>query len=157
MRKTAGLIAALWLAFAGQALAASEDGRQAAALRLLESMDMRVNLARTIDQVTLAEVEKNPKLEPFKGVMLEFMHKYMGYDSLKDDLAKIYADAFNLVELDELSRFYLTPVGRKTLQLLPELTVQGGRMGELKVQEHLGELEAMIGREAQRLQAEQKK
>jgi hypothetical protein len=157
MRKTTGLIAALWLAFAGQAFAAAEDGRQAAALRLLEAMDMRVNLARTIDQVTLAEVDKNPKLEPFKGVMLEFMHKYMGYDSLKNDLAKIYADAFNLAELDELSRFYQTPVGRKTLQMLPELTVQGGRMGERKVQEHLGELEAMISKEAQRLQAQQKK
>lgn len=157
MRKTTGLIAALWLAFAGQAFAAAEEGRQAAALRLLEAMDMRVNLARTIEQVTLAEVHKNPKLEPFKGVMLEFMHKYMGYDSLKNDLAKIYADAFILAELDELARFYQTPVGRKTLQMLPELTVQGGRMGERKVQEHLGELEAMISKEAQRLQAQQKK
>lgn len=153
MRKTTGLIAALWLAFAGQAFAAAEDGRQAAALRLLEAMDMRVNLARTIEQLTLAEVEKNPDLKPFKGVMLEFMGRYMGFDSLKLDLARIYAVAYSQAELEELSRFYQTPLGRKTLQKMPELTVEGSRIGQRRVEEHLGELEAMIKREAQRLKA----
>lgn len=124
-----------------------------AALRLLDAMDMRVNLANTVEQVTLAEVEKNPKLVPYKNVMLEFMGKYMGFDNIKAELADIYANAFTLTELEELARFYRTPVGKKILQKLPELTVQGARLGQHKVEEHLGELEILIRQEAERIQS----
>jgi hypothetical protein len=146
-------LAPILLAFSFETHAALEDSRINAALSLLEAMDMRVNLARTVEQVTYAEVDKSPELVPFKAVMLEFMNKYMGFDNLKADLARIYADAFTQAELEELARFYRTPVGRKVLDKMPELTVLGARMGEQKVEEHLGELEGMIAREAQRLQS----
>ncbi len=134
--------------------AAPENGRLMAAVNLLEAMDMRVTLARTVEHTTAAEVDKTPDLIPFKGVMLEFMSRYMGYDNLKDDLARLYADAFTRSELEELARFYQTPLGRKMLQKLPELTVQGSRLGQQKVEEHLAELEVMIAREVERLQAQ---
>ena len=146
-------LAPILLAFSFETHAALEDSRINAALSLLEAMDMRVNLARTVEQVTYAEVDKSPELVPYKAVMLEFMNKYMGFDNLKADLARIYADAFTQAELEELARFYRTPVGRKVLDKMPELTVLGARMGEQKVEEHLGELEGMIAREAQRLQS----
>ncbi len=148
-------LALVLLAFSLETHAAPEDSRFNAAMNLLEAMDMRVNLARTVEQVTYAEVEKSPELVPFRAVMLEFMNKYMGFDNLKSDLAKIYADAFTQAELEELARFYRTPVGRKVLQKMPELTVLGARLGEQKVEDNLGELEGMIAREAQRLQSRQ--
>lgn len=157
MTKIAQFLALALLAFNMQAHAAPENGRMKAAVNLLDAMDMRVTLARTVEQVTTAEVDKNPDLIPFKGVMLEFMGKYMGYDSLKGDLAKLYADSFTRAELEELARFYQTPLGRKMLLKLPELTVEGSRLGQRKVEEHLPELEAMITREAERLKAQQAK
>jgi hypothetical protein len=148
-------LALILLAFSLETHAAPEDSRIDAALNLLEAMDMRVNLARTVEQVTYAEVEKSPELLPFKAVMLEFMNKYMGFDNLRSDLARIYADAFTRAELEELARFYRTPVGRKVLEKMPELTVLGARMGEQKVEDNLAELEGMIAREAQRLRSRQ--
>ena len=153
MKPAIRILSILVLALSGPVFAAPEEGRMEAAVNLLDAMDMRVNLARTVEQVTLAEVEKNPKLEPFKNVMLEFMNRYMGLDSLKADLAHIYAEAFTQTELEELARFYISPLGKKTLQKLPELTVQGARLGQRKVEEHLGELEAMIIQESQRQQS----
>lgn len=155
MTKIAQFLALALLAFNMHAHAAPENGRMKAALNLLDAMDMRVTLARTVEQVTTAEVDKNPDLIPFKGVMLEFMGKHMGYDSLKGDLAKLYADSFTRAELEELARFYQTPLGRKMLLKLPELTVEGSRLGQRKVEEHLPELEAMITQEAERLKAQQ--
>lgn len=157
MKHSLRFLALFMLAFSMGAHAAPEDGRIKAAMNLLEAMDMRVNLARTVEQVTLAEVDKTPGLVPYKGVMLEFMNKYMGFDNLKADLAKLYADAFTKAELEELARFYQTPVGRKILNKMPELTVLGSRMGQQKVEEHLGELEAMIAKETQRIQSLQAK
>ena len=152
--KKAALLFALCLSVAslpGQA--APEATRMNAAMSLLESMDMRVTMAHTIDQVTHAEVEKNPDLVPFEGVMLRFMHKHMGYDSIKSELATIYANAFSQAELEELAKFYRTPVGRKMLMKMPELTVAGSRLGEMRVEANLTELEAMIAQEAERLRA----
>lgn len=157
MKMSYRYIVPLLFCFSLEAHAAAEDGRLQAAMNLLESMDMRVNLARTVEQVTSAEVEKSPELVPYKGVMLEFMNRYMGFDNLKADLAKLYADAFTQSELEELARFYQTPVGKKTLQRMPELTVRGGLLGQRKVEEHLVELEAMITKESQRIQTIQAK
>ncbi len=153
-KQVVSCICAVLLLFCGEARAANETGRLDAALRLLDAMDMRVNLANTVEKVTLAEVEKNPNLEPYKGVMLEFMNRYMGFDNIKNELADIYANSFTQTELEELARFYQTPVGKKILQKLPELTVEGARLGQRKVEEHLGELEIMIGKEAERIRSQ---
>ena len=154
MKYSIRFLVATMLVFSTATFAATEDGRMAAALRLFEAMDMRLNLARTVEQVVLLEVEKNPKLEPIKGVMLDFMNKYMGFDNLKADLASIYVNAYTQTELEELTRFYQTPVGMKALKQMPELTVQGARLGQRQAEEHLGELEAMLTKEYERRQAQ---
>lgn len=153
MKKTALLFALCLSVFSLPGQAAPEAARMNAALNLLESMDMRITMAHTIDHVTHAEVEKSPDLVPFEGVMLRFMHKHMGYDSIKTELAAIYANAFTQTELEELAKFYRTPLGKKMLVKLPELTVAGTRLGEMKVEANMAELEAMIAQEAERLQA----
>ncbi len=157
MKKAARVLIVAVLLAAGQSYGANDDGRAAAAAKLLEAMNMRVNLERTVEQVTMLEVRKNPKLAAYQGVMLDFMRKYMGYDSLKDDLVRLYADTFSRAELEELARFYQTPVGKKTIEKLPELTVQGARLGQQKVQAHIGELKDMINKESERLKAQEAK
>jgi uncharacterized protein len=157
MNRSLHIFAMVTLLFSMDTHAVTEDGRAKAAMRLLDAMDMRVNLARTVEQVTEAEVEKTPALVPYKSVLLEFMNKYMGYDNIKADLAKLYADAYTQSELEELARFYQTPVGKKLLNKLPELTVQGARLGQQKVEEHLDELRALVARESQRIQSLQAK
>lgn len=135
----------------GAARAAGEDGTEAA-LRFLEAMDMKTVLAQTIEQATAAELAKNPALEPYRGVFLEFMHRHMGYDSIKADMAAMYAEAFTREELIELAAFYQTPLGRKATQALPALMIKGGQYGQRKVQDNIGELQEMIAVESRRIQ-----
>lgn len=146
-------LACFLLGFSLPGQAAQEDARMRAALALLDAMDMRVTLSQTVDQVTQAEVDKNPELLPFKAVMLRFMHKYMGYDNIKGDLALLYANAFTQAELEELARFHRSPLGKKVSRRMPELTVAGSQLGQAKVETHLPELQAMVAEEARRLQA----
>lgn len=47
----------------------------------------------------------------------------------------------------------LIPVGRKSLKLMPELMMKGGKYGERRVRENLPELEAMVLAEAERIKA----
>lgn len=120
-------------------------------------MNLRQTLSLAIEQITVAEMQREPALAPYKAVMLKFMDKHMGYENIKMDVAALYAEAFSESELMELAVFYRTPIGQKAMQKLPELTVKGGEYGRKKVQENLGELRAMIAEESKRIQALQQK
>lgn len=138
---------------AAGAAQAADNARLDAALGLLDRMDMRDTLSRTIGQYLEMEIEKSPELVPFRQIMLTFLNKHMGFDSVRMDFARIYADAFDEKELAEMSAFYATPTGRKAIQRLPELTAMGARLGQRKVEENMAELEAMIANEARRLES----
>ena len=76
--------------------------------------------------------------------MKAFLNKYMGWASLKDDMAKLYMANFSESELNELNKFYQTPLGKKTVQKMPTLMTKGAEIGQKRVQEHLPELQAAI-------------
>ena len=144
-------VASVLLLFTSTLAIADAPGGDAA-LQLMDAMDMRTLLAQTIEQVTEAELRKNPALAPYRNVFLKFMNKHMGYDSTRADLAALYAEAFTPDELRTLAAFYRTPLGRKTVQKLPELIARGGQYGAQRVQDNLTELETMIAEESLRIQ-----
>lgn len=146
-----------FILMAAGAAQAGDDARLNSALRLLDVMDMRNTLTRTIEESLAVELEKSPELLPFRQVMLTFLNKLMGFESVRMDFAHIYADAFDEKELAELATFYATTTGRKAIEKLPELTAMGARLGQRKVEENSTELQAMIMEEAKRLEALQKK
>ena len=76
----------------------------------------------------------------------------MGWESMKPDMAGLYTDRFTTEEILELKAFYETPLGKKTMRLLPELTAEGAVLGQKRVQENIVELQQMIAEEAERLQ-----
>ena len=76
----------------------------------------------------------------------------MSYNSLKEDLVKIYADAFNEDELYEITKFYETPAGQKTIEKMPELASKAAQISLKRVQNNKSELEEMLKQESERIQ-----
>ena len=120
--------------------------------KLLGIMGIDTALEQSIEQMLQVQLQQNPALAPYKHVLMEFFLKYMSFESLKPEMAKIYANAFSAEELRELNNFYRTPVGMKTIKLMPTLMGQGAQLGASRVQENIGELEQMIQAEANRIQ-----
>jgi len=123
---------------------ADEASHAKAAEALLEKMDMKTMMSQATDQMLQAQVKQNPGIAPFLDEMTAFMNKYMGWDSLKEGMVKIYAEEFSEEELKGLSAFYETPLGKKSLQKMPQLMAKGAALGQQKVQEHMPELQAAI-------------
>jgi uncharacterized protein len=119
-----------------------------AAESLLGLMGMESLVAQSVDQMLAMQVQQNPSLAPFQAQMKTFLGKYMSWASLRDDMAKIYVAEFSEAELNELNKFYQTPLGKKTVQKMPSLMAKGAEMGQKRVQEHLPELQAAIQAEA---------
>ncbi|WP_184546977.1 DUF2059 domain-containing protein [Mucilaginibacter sp. FT3.2] len=84
------------------------------------------------------------KREAFIDVMKKFMSKYYSWDVLKDDLAKMYAAEFTEDELNQLTTFYNSPLGKKVGSKTPVLMQKGVALGQQTIANHRPELEQMM-------------
>lgn len=144
MPKLATLICTSALLFSFNASAAPSPESIKAANELLLVMELEKTFSESIEQQVDLQIRQNPMIAPFREVMLEFFKKYMSWASLKDDMAKIYAEAFTVKEIQDLVVFYKTPTGKKAAQKLPELASKGAELGMTRVQKHMPELQNMI-------------
>ena len=140
------LLMASGIAVNAQTTSTATPARIQAAAALLDASGLEKSLSGVYN--TMIEgfsgqvpADKKPK---FKQVMLAFMNKYMSYASLKQDMAKLYAEEFTEAELKDIAKFYLTPAGQKLNAKLPVLTQKGMALGQAKVQAHMAELQADI-------------
>ena len=142
------LIIALSVSSISSADAAS--GKEAE--KLLNMIGIQAAMEQSMSQMLDIQLQQNPALAPYKGVMMEFLNENMSYESLKPDLIKIYSEEFTASELREIIAFYSTDVGKKSIEKMPTLMMQGGQLGATRVQENIGDLEARILAESERIQ-----
>ena len=142
------LIIALSVSSISSADAAS--GKEAE--KLLNMIGIQAAMEQSMSQMLDIQLQQNPALAPYKGVMMEFLNENMSYESLKPDLIKIYSEEFTASELREIIAFYSTDVGKKSIEKMPTLMAQGGQLDAPRVQENIGDLEARILAESERIQ-----
>ncbi len=123
---------------------ADQASHRKAAETLLSSIDMSAIMEQSVDQMLQAQIKSSPALAVYEPELKSFLKKYMSWAALKDDMVKLYVDAFTETELNELTKFYQTPLGKKTMKTLPGLMASGAEIGQRQVQAHLPELEATI-------------
>lgn len=151
--KVSGVSLLMWLVLWSVSAVADEASEREAEI-LLSSMGLESSIQQSMSQMIEIQLQQNPALDPFKGVMMEFFAKHMSWESLKPELLRIYAEAFTADELRELNRFYATDTGQKTIRMMPTLMAQGAQIGVARVQDNMAELQAMIQSEAERLEKE---
>ncbi|GGG56612.1 DUF2059 domain-containing protein [Hymenobacter glacieicola] len=128
----------------GAAAAPISAGQRKAAEELLAATDSEKNLSATIDRMLSAQLEQNPGMKAVEPEMRAYLTKYMSWPSMKEDMVQLYAREFTEKELRELTKFYQTPTGRKTITKMPELMAAGMEIGQKRMQEHLPELQQAI-------------
>ncbi len=135
-------------ALLGAALAmpayALDDDAVAAARDLLEASRTEQMLEVTMEQIKANILMAEPGAVAHAEVVSQFFAEHLGYQQLEADLITLYAEAFTVGELRELAHFYRSPVGQKSLDLMPELMQKGNALTIRKLQEHLPKLEAEL-------------
>ena len=69
-------------------------------------------------------------IQEMKGVVDIYFSQVASDSDLKKEMADIYEEKFNKDELKKLITFYKSPLGQKSLQILPEMTHAGGKLGK---------------------------
>ena len=150
--KTLLLAVSLALPFSLQATEAkstmnSAHAANSAAYTLLATMNMKESYEGMITRITQMQVQSNPGLKSIKPTIHAFFTKYMGWEAQRGDIAALYAKNYTAEELAELNKFYQTPLGQKTVQLMPQLAAAGAQIGQSRMMKHMPEMKAMIDAE----------
>ena len=114
------------------------------ALTLLATMNMRESYEGMIKRITQMQIQSNPQLKAIEPTIEAFFTKYMGWDAQRGDIAALYAKNYTADELKELNKFYQTPLGQKTVQIMPQLAAAGAQIGQSRMMKHMPEMKAMI-------------
>ncbi|NLM36871.1 MAG: DUF2059 domain-containing protein [Firmicutes bacterium] len=61
-------------------------------------------------------------MEEYFGRLMDLMEEELSWPKMKDDFIQIYMSIYTEEEIQELIRFYQTPVGQKTIAQTPVLT-----------------------------------
>ena len=116
--------------------------------KLLDKLGMEQIFDNSITQNLDFQIQQSPELLPYLGVMRKFLAKHMSYDSLKKEIVDLYSTTFSVQELRDISAFYSTDTGKKTLEKLPELARISNQLGNDRVQENINELQQMLEKAA---------
>jgi uncharacterized protein len=115
-----------------------------AAIQLLVESGVQAAMVAMTDVMLRTQMEANPIIRPYEGVLREFLGKYTSFDALREDFARLYMDRFDELQLRQLIAFYQTPVGKLAVHELPKLVQDGAALGKRKVEEHMPELKQMM-------------
>ena len=147
----AGMALAAVVSFGASAQTAEPDSHVKAANELLDAMNVEKTVNDSMEIMLKSQIDANPQLAPVEGVMRSFLNKYMSWDALRGEYAKLYMAAFTEAELRELATFYRTPIGKKLIGALPQIMQGSAEMAQSKLTAHVGELEDAITKRLQEL------
>ncbi|NPA50994.1 MAG: DUF2059 domain-containing protein [Epsilonproteobacteria bacterium] len=159
-RVGAGILLASLLAFGAgdkkETKAANSEGIKAA-YELFKTMHFKENLERTAKELTDVQILRQPTLQPYRDIIENFFKKYLVWDKLKKEMAKLYVKEFTPQELKKLNDFYKTPLGQKTLKVMPKLARESAAIWQKMVAKHIPELQKEIAKKAKLIEEAAKK
>ena len=149
------------VALAGPAFAAAPappvvpvaESHRKAAEETLRAIDVETSMKTAVSVMVDSMVSGNPPLEPYRAVVLTWAGKYLNWEAIGPKLVDMYTDTFTEGELQEMTAFYTSPVGRKALANMPQLMRRGAEIGSQVARDHQKELEAMVAERAKQLEA----
>jgi uncharacterized protein len=122
-----------------------EHSHRKAAENLLLVLEVDKSLPKMVDQVVENQVQHNPQLAPQREILQRFLTSYLNWEHVKEETITAYTHEFTEPELQQLTEFYQTPLGKKANEKLPTLAFLAGQTGLKQAQAHQTELRQMLG------------
>lgn len=123
---------------------ADDASHRAAVEKLFATMNMEKTHGSTLENILQQQIKSNPAMGALAPTMREFLTKYMSWAVVKDDMLKLYQEAFTEQEIGELNKFYDSQVGKKSIEQMPALMGKGMAIAQDRMKDHLPELQAAL-------------
>ena len=152
LKSTFAIVAICFLLSVGLAKAQTDSltitpSRLAAAKQLILTTgmtDVRFTAMRdnTLKALSASIPAKNK--EKLTVGLKEFFNKYLPADRFREQFAHMYAQLFTEDELNQLIKFYNSPLGKKVASKVPEVLQKAMLMDQQILTEHTAGLEAIV-------------
>jgi len=126
----------------------TNNERVEAAKELLKEMNLKSVYENAVNNSTTRLIKADPKFKKIEDKIKSFYNKYIGWDSMQDDLGKLYAKYYTIDELKDITAFYKTKTGKKVLTSMGKLSYEGQMITRKKLQPHIEELKAILDKAA---------
>jgi len=108
----------------------------------LTRMEQKIN--ESVESVAQLQLRQNPALESKRDQLMAFLQQQIGWDAIKGDLYEMYMQTFTEEELKTINAFYITTTGQKVIVIVPQLVQERNRLAMQRLQQHIGELQAIL-------------
>lgn len=123
---------------------AQSNAETQAVNELMKVMNLEQQINESAERMFEVQSKAMPQILPYKDVMLDFFHKYINWDTLGEQIKKVYTDTFTEAELSDLVVFYKTDTGQKLVKSQPIITSKMASISQNAVMEHQVELQQSI-------------
>ncbi|MCY1289631.1 hypothetical protein D9M68_345400 [compost metagenome] len=93
---------------------------------------------------TQAPESKKAVLESYQAKANAALEQAVGWNKIKPDMVKLYTGAFTEQELKDLLAFYESPLGKKMLAKMPELTAQSAQLTQAKLESAVPQVNKLL-------------
>jgi uncharacterized protein len=121
--------------------AASHAASAETFLKLAHADKLGTPVYMQVQQMFAQRLSRPKRLPPSKAVLETYQAKAntaldqaIGWDKLKPDMVKLYTTNFSESELKDLVAFYQSPLGKKVLEKMPQLTQQSAQLTQAKLE-----------------------
>ncbi|MEP2776012.1 MAG: DUF2059 domain-containing protein [Luteolibacter sp.] len=142
------LLAASLMTAAG-VISATAQEEKSPAIRLLEVIDFATTARAAADASFAPVIEQmrgqglpDEAIVEIKAAANKFFTKTFEDPEINGELAKVYENNFSNEEMEELLAFYQTPVGKKSLETMPQVMQQSGAVGQKFAEKNQAEFQA---------------
>ena len=109
----------------------------------LTRMEQKIN--DSVDSVAQLQLRQNPNLdEKQRAQLMAFLEKHIGWNAVRGDLYEMYMQTFTEDELKTINDFYITTTGQKVIVIVPQLVQERNRLAMQRLQQNIGELQAIM-------------
>jgi hypothetical protein len=136
---TAGCAAA-----AAPAIAAGDSARRESLERLIAVAYPEQTHRQVSDQTLRTMVSGNPMFAAAEPALRAFLAKHMSYAALRADQMRVYRETYTEAEVQDLTRFYSSDVGRRFLAKMPFVMARSQELASQRMQAQLPELMAIL-------------
>ncbi|MDD2055930.1 DUF2059 domain-containing protein [Pseudomonas sp. JQ170] len=96
-------------------------------------MQVQQMFAQRFEQ-TKAPASKKAVLDSYQAKANAALDQAIGWNKLKPDMVKLYTNTFTESELKDLVAFYQSPLGKKVLEKMPQVTQQSAQLTQQKLE-----------------------
>lgn len=102
-----------------------EERHYRAAADLLEVLDLEKRAEKSVDAAVEDYLELKPGMKDHEEGVREFYGKYLGWESLENEMLDLFTGEFSEKEIREMVEFYGTPTGKKAAAMIDVLYREG--------------------------------